>query len=270
MTSTLLVVERGVATTVQDRGRPGLAHLGVPSSGAVDPALAGFVNRLVGNPDTTAVIETCGRLVIEAGGAVLMSTSTEAAPRTLRRGERVRIDGGLGRLWHYVAIAGGIDVRPVLGSCATDTLSGLGPAPIADGDVIGVGSASSAAVTTDQAPLVAPRRVARISEGPRLDWFHASSFELLAHEPWTVTSASRVGVRLAGIELHRRVAAELPSEGLVRGAIQVPPDGQPVMMLADHPTTGGYPVIAVVHPDDVAAVAQTAPGGQIRFTSGRR
>lgn len=270
MTSTLVVERRGIATTVQDLGRPGLAHLGVPASGAVDPALAAFVNRLVGNPPAAAVIETCGRLILRADGAVLVATSEEAAPQALRHGDRLRVEGGQGRVWHYVAVAGGVEVSAVLGSRATDTLSGLGPAPITDDERLPVGRLGAVTVTTDQAPLWSPGDTARITEGPRLDWFEPSSFERLVHDPWTVATASRVGVRLAGSALHRRVGEELPSEGLVRGAIQVPPDGQPVMMLADHPTTGGYPVIAVVHPRDVAVVAQTPAGSQIRFRAGRR
>jgi biotin-dependent carboxylase-like uncharacterized protein len=270
VTSTLIVEQRGLASTVQDLGRLGLAHLGVPSSGAVDPRLAVFVNRLVGNPPGAAVIETCGRLVLRAEGALLVATSTEAAPISLRSGDVLHLDGGLGRVWHYLAVAGGIDVQPVLGSRATDTLSGLGPSPLADGDRLPVGSSGDVVVTTDHAPLPAPNRIARLGEGPRLDWFDGSSFERLVAEPWVVATASRVGVRLRGLALHRRTTTELPSEGLVRGAIQVPPDGQPMMMLADHPTTGGYPVIAVVDPDDVAVVAQVEAGGTLRFASGRR
>ena len=270
MSARLIVEQAGVASTIQDRGRPGLADIGVPAGGAVDPALAAFVNRLVGNHPGAALIETCGRLVVRADGAVLISTSFEAAPMTLRDGERYRLDGGLGRLWHYLAVSGGIDVPAVLGSRSTDTLSGLGPVPLAAGDVLAVGPPPGAAVTTDQAPLGEVRHVARISPGPRLDWFAPASFERLVASPWTVAASSRIGVRLRGIVVRRQLTDELLSEGLVRGAIQVPPDGELVMMLADHPTTGGYPVIAVVHPDDVAAVAQAPPGNEVRFTAGHR
>ncbi len=270
MSARLLIEQAGLASTVQDRGRPGLADIGVPAGGAVDPALAAFVNRLVGNHPGAALIETCGRLVVRAEGALLISSSFEPAPISLRDGERYRLDGGLGRLWHYLAVSGGIEVAPVLGSRSTDTLSGLGPAPLAAGDVLAVGPPPGAAVTTDQAPLGEVRHVARITPGPRLDWFAPASFERLVASPWTVAASSRIGVRMSGIVLRRHVADELPSEGLVRGAIQVPPDGELVMMLADHPTTGGYPVIAVVHPDDVVAVAQAHPGSEVRFTAGHR
>jgi allophanate hydrolase subunit 2 len=98
-----------------------------------------------------------------------------------------------------------------------------------------------------------------------LDWFDAVSFERFVGGPWTVTDSSRVGVRLSGVRLVRRITHDLPSEGLVRGAIQVPPDSDPVMLLADHPTTGGYPVISVVHADDLPLAGQLRPGQSLRF-----
>jgi allophanate hydrolase subunit 2 len=102
--------------------------------------------------------------------------------------------------------------------------------------------------------------------GPRHDWFEGSSSTLLTTDAWTIDNASRVGLRLAGAAVRRVLDDELVSEGLVAGAIQVPPDGQPVVMLADHPTTGGYPVIAVVDPDDLAALAQRRVGSVVRFS----
>jgi biotin-dependent carboxylase-like uncharacterized protein len=261
----VLVVQPGVASTVQDTGRPGYAHLGVPRSGAVDLALAGLVNRLVGNPADAAVIETCGPLVLRAERSLLVATSTESAPISVHRGASVVVRPGGDRCWHYVAVRGGFAVEPELGSRSTDTLASLGPAPLAAGDRLPVGDDPGSPVDTDHAPLRPLAERARISAGPRLDWFAPDALDVLAGLPWTVTAISRVGVRLAGAGIHRVIARELPSEGLVRGAIQVPPDGNPVMMLADHPTTGGYPVLAVVHPDDVAVVAQTSAGGRVRF-----
>jgi biotin-dependent carboxylase-like uncharacterized protein len=270
MTAAIVIEQPGLATTVQDLGRPGLAHIGVPPSGAVDTGLAAFVNRLVGNHPQAAVIETCGRLTVRARGAILVASSFEPAPISLRDGDRYRLEGGFGRLWHYLAVGGGIDVVGVLGSRSTDTLSGLGPPLVAAGDELAVGAPSGAPVTTDQAPLADLRRVARISPGPRLDWFEPATFERLVGSTLVVTASSRIGVRLAGAALRRRVGDELPSEGLVRGALQAPPGGELVMMSADHPTTGGYPVIAVVHPDDVAVVAQSEPGSELRFSAGHR
>jgi biotin-dependent carboxylase-like uncharacterized protein len=265
VSSHIEVVAAGIATTIQDRGRAGLAHLGVSPSGAVDPRLAALTNRLVGNPVDAAVIETCGGLVLRFGGAALIASSSELAPVSVGAGETYRLSVDEGHLWHYIAVRGGIDVPAVLGSRSTDTLSGLGPRPLAAGDVLPVGAEPRSLLSVDQAPGTRMRDVVRISPGPRLDWFDPVSFERFVGGVWTVTESSRVGVRLSGVRLIRRITHDLPSEGLVCGAIQVPPDSDPVMMLADHPTTGGYPVIAVVHPDDVATVAQTPPGHAVRF-----
>lgn len=265
MSGAVEILDAGVGTTIQDRGRPGYAHLGVSASGVVDPGLAATVNRLVGNPGDLAVLETCGNLVVRAVTAVLVASSTAPAPVSLRPGDvcTIRPDGR--RAWHYLALRGGIDVEPVLGSRSTDTLSGLGPPPPAAGDLLPVGDEPRNPVVADVAPLPIPVDVARATPGPRADWFADGWERLVGETNWTVTVASRIGVRLRGVRLERRVEAELPSEGLVRGAIQVPPDGDPVMMLADHPTTGGYPVIAVVDPDDVAIVAQRLGGSTLRI-----
>jgi biotin-dependent carboxylase-like uncharacterized protein len=259
------VVDAGMATTIQDTGRPGLAHLAVPTSGAVDPALLAVLNRLLGNPVDAAAFETCGNLTVRALSSTVVATSTEPVPVSLHAGDvcTVRPDGR--RLWHYVAVRGGIAVPPVLGSRSRDTLSALGPGPIRRGDVVPIGPEPDAAIVADLAPLAEPSGVARIVPGPRADWFAPDWPDRIVAGPWTVTATSRIGVRLRGRVLDRVVAAELPSEGLVRGAIQVPPDGDPVMMLADHPTTGGYPVIAVVDPDDVATVAQHSAGTTLRL-----
>lgn len=260
----LRIVTPGVATTIQDTGRPGWAHLGVAPSGAVDPALAALVNRIVGNVPTTAVVETTGGLTVEAVTPLLVASSVEPAPRTVHAGERFHVPFGHGRAWHYLAVRGGIDVTPTLDSRSTDTMGGLGPPPCVADDELPIGPDPGTPIAVDHAPLAQPGHTARLLPGPRLDWFAPSALGRLAGH-WTVTTANRVGVRLSGPAIERVRHDELPSEGLVRGALQVPPDGQPVMMLADHPTTGGYPVIAVVHPDDVAVVAQTSAGTRVRF-----
>ena len=266
MTSAIEIIAPGIASTIQDRGRTGYAHLGVSPSGAVDPRLASLTNRLVGNPDEAAVIETCGGLVLRFTGAALIATSSELAPISVGAGETFRLPGHQSRLWHYVAVRGGIDVPTVLGSRSSDTLSGLGPPPLAAGQVLPIGAEPGSQLAVDQAPGTRSRDVVRVTPGPRLDWFEPVSFERFVAGAWTVTESSRVGVRLSGVRLVRRITRDLPSEGLVRGAVQVPPDSDPVMLLADHPTTGGYPVIAVVEPDDVSVVARTPPGGSVRFT----
>jgi biotin-dependent carboxylase-like uncharacterized protein len=261
----ITIKEAGWASTIQDLGRPGYAHLGVSPSGMVDPALGTLVNRLVGNPGGAALIETCGGIVLEAERPVLLATSVEAAPFTLAAGETYRMPTTTERLWQYVAVRGGLAVEPVLGSASTDTMAGLGPAPLTAGDRFAVGPDPRTELTLDVAALAPPSAAARCTVGPRAAWLAPGWERALARAVLTVADVSRVGVRLTGAVLRRRRDDELASEGLVRGAIQAPPGGELVMMLADHPTTGGYPVIAVVHPDDVANVAQQRPGGLVRL-----
>jgi allophanate hydrolase subunit 2 len=246
------VVAPGLLTTVQDRGRPGHAAIGVPHGGAVDLALAAHCNRLVGNDDGAAVLETVGGLRLRAVTAVVIATDLEPVARSLRPGE-----------WHYVAVRGGIDVTPVLGSRSTDTLSGLGPPSPEAGDRLAVGPEPARRPIGETWPPPDVPDIALITPGPRADWF--ARVDDLVVRRWTVTDVSRVGVRLGGGGLERVVEVELPSEGLVRGAIQVPPDGHPIVMLADHPTTGGYPVAAVVEPECLAAVSQRPVGSSVRF-----
>lgn len=260
------VARAGIASTFQDPGRPGLAHVGVGAAGAIDPGLAALVNRLVGNGAASVVIETCGDLELRTDEPAVVATSADLTPMALSAGARFAVrPGSQGRLWHYVAIRGGFDVPRVLGSASRDTLAGLGPEPLVEGQRVASGPATGELTLVDHAPLRELATVVRVVTGPRRDWFTDRSWTALVREPWEVTATSRVGVRLRGGAIERVDDRELPSEGLVRGAIQVPPGGEPVIMLADHPTTGGYPVIAVVHPDDVAVAAQQSGGARITF-----
>lgn len=261
----LIVVEAGIATTVQDRGRPGVAALGVPPSGAIDLGLAAMLNRLVGNPVGAAVVETVGGVRLRAQRSLVVATDRETAPRHLQAGDEIAIEAGGERQWHYLAVRGGLVTPAVLGSRSHDTLSGIGAFTIGPGTELPVARESGDMVVVDVAPLAAPTASIRVTPGPRLDWFEGDAVPALTTTTWRVVESSRVGVRLRGARIARRIAIELPSEGLVRGAIQIPPDGDPVMMLCDHPTTGGYPVIAVVHHDDVAALAQQFAGTPIRL-----
>lgn len=267
----LRVISPGWSTSCQDRGRCGLAALGVSRSGALDRARRDLVNRLVGNAGDDAVIETAGGLVLEAVAPVVVADSTTGAVRTLVAGERVAVDPRDGELWAYLAVRGGFDVEPVLGSRSWDNLSKLGPPPPERDDLIPVGPDPRSSLATDHAPP-APHPEAltvRVWRGPRLDWFVDGAFDQLVATPWTASAdVSRVGVRLRGPALQRRTgeeSEELPSEGVVAGAIQVPPDGQPVVMLSDHPTTGGYPVIGVVDDADLDLLAQSRPGRRVCF-----
>jgi biotin-dependent carboxylase-like uncharacterized protein len=179
-------------------------------------------------------------------------------------GARVELGDPTWGLRAYVAVSGGIDVEPVLGSRSTDLLSGLGPDPVAAGDVLPVGEPVGKPVPVDTVRSSRPRRELRLRLGPRDGWFEADSVAALHGASYVVGSDSnRIGLRLEGARIRRRDREELPSEGMVLGAVQVPPNGQPVVFLADHPTTGGYPVIGVVVPEDLAACAQLRPGDEI-------
>jgi allophanate hydrolase subunit 2 len=162
----------------------------------------------------------------------------------------------------YLAVAGGIDVEPVLGSRSTDTLAGLGPAKLAKGDTLPVGTAGGVAHDVPDAPAGPTGDLELgVRLGPRDDWFVPGE---LFRSAYTISPVSnRVGARLSGPALTRARDGELPSEGVVLGSVQVPADGQPLVFLADHPTTGGYPVIGVV--DDVTPLAQARPGTTVRF-----
>jgi biotin-dependent carboxylase-like uncharacterized protein len=262
------VVTPGLLTTVQDRGRPGLAHLGVPPSGAADAVAYELGNRLVGNPDGAAALEATldgPVLRFDAPTTVALTGATTPAVRTVEMLDVGRCVNGVRT---YVCVRGGIDVEPVLGSRSTDLLTGLGPAPLRAGDVLRVGPAPSRAAGpgTVPGPALPDTPVLRVVPGPRDDWFAPDALEALCSEPWRVSSSSnRVGIRLEGPALERARHDELLSEGLVTGALQVPPSGQPILLLQDHPTTGGYPVIGVVRSDDVPLAGQLAPGFRVRF-----
>ena len=278
----LTVLATGPLATVQDRGRAGYAGIGVPRSGAADVPAADLANRLVGNLDSAAVLEvTAGGLRLRAERTLLVAlTGAPAAvsvdgrpapfgaPLTLTPGAELALSTPPVGLRTYLAVRGGVDVPPVLGSRSTDTLSGLGPARLAPGDRLLVGDLRGEEPFVDIAPLRTPSRapVLRVLPGPRRDWLDPAAWTVLTSEPWTVTADSnRVGLRLDGPRLERARGDELPSEGLVPGALQVPPDGAPVLFLADHPVTGGYPVLAVVVTPDLAAAAQLRPGDLVSF-----
>ncbi|MEV6399259.1 biotin-dependent carboxyltransferase family protein [Streptomyces sp. NPDC051907] len=283
----LAVVRAGALTTVQDLGRPGHAHLGVPLSGALDPHAAALVNRLAGNPERAAVLETtlngcalrprCAVTVVVGGAPCSVTVDGRpaawGAPVRMAAGAVLDVGPAVRGVRSYLAFAGGIAVEPVLGSRATDLLSGLGPAPLTDGAVLPLGRPAGPPARLDGGvPWPAPpaELVLRVRLGPREDWFTASALRTLTRGAYSVSSASnRIGLRTEGPPLERAIAGELPSEGMVLGAVQVPPDGRPVVFLADHPTTGGYPVVAVVDGRDLAAAAQAVPGTRVRFVQAR-
>ncbi|GAA4992517.1 biotin-dependent carboxyltransferase family protein [Kitasatospora paranensis] len=275
----LLVVRPGPLTTVQDLGRRGVAHLGVPRAGALDEPALRAANRLLGNPPGAAALETTlGGVALRALAPAVVAVTGAPAPvrvggRPAAWGAAVAVPAGalleVGPATHgvrsYLAVAGGIAVPEVLGSRSADLLSGLGPAPLAEGDLLPVGDAPPG-LAAALVPLPGPpaELVLRLRLGPHADWF--ADPLLLARPGHRVAAASnRVGLRTEGPALARARTGELASEGMVLGAVQVPPDGLPVVFLADHPTTGGYPVVGVVPRADLAAAAQARPGTPVRF-----
>ncbi|MGX1268683.1 5-oxoprolinase subunit C family protein [Streptomyces phaeoluteigriseus] len=283
----LVVVRAGALTTVQDLGRPGHAHLGVPRSGALDAPAAALGNRLVGNPPEAAVLETTlngcalrprSAAVVAVTGAPCRVTvdgrpAAWGAPVRVPAGAVLDVGPAASGVRSYVAVGGGIAVDPVLGSRSTDLLSGLGPAPLTDGTVLSLGRARTPHARVDVAPQPAPpsELVLRVTLGPRDDWFTPEAVRRFTSGAYRVSAASnRIGLRTEGPALDRAVTGELASEGMVLGAVQVPPDGRPVVFLADHPTTGGYPVIGVVRAADLPSAAQATPGTPVRFVAVRR
>ena len=302
----LEITSPGLQSLIQDLGRPGYADLGVSTSGAADPRAARQANRLVGNPAEAAVVENLlGGLELTAhGDAVLALTGADvpadiidpagersrpaphAAPFALLDGETLTLGTPVRGVRAYLAVRGGLGVDPVLGSRSTDSMSGIGPAPLAAGTRVSVAPAGNHLHVSDPEPPVlaaagtpgslgdgsAPALL-RITAGPRQDWFNADAAAALAAQTWLTTSESnRIGVRLAldpedpqASPLARGREGELPSEGVVAGSLQVPPSGLPVLFLADHPVTGGYPVIAVVIPEDLPVAAQLPPGHRVNF-----
>jgi biotin-dependent carboxylase-like uncharacterized protein len=191
-----------------------------------------------------------------------------AEPVTVRAGARVEVGPARHGVRSYLAVAGGLAVEPVLGSRSTDTLAGLGPPRLAAGAVLPLGRPQARPAPADVHAVRRTRGpvVLRFRTGPRRDWFAADAVQRLTAAAYTVTvDSNRVALRLDGTVLERSREGELPSEGIVLGAVQVPPSGRPLVFLNDHPTTGGYPVLGVVRPDDLDACAQLRPGEQVSF-----
>ncbi|WP_336084588.1 biotin-dependent carboxyltransferase family protein [Nocardia sp. SSK8] len=284
----LIFIERvGPLATIQDLGRPGWFDSGVGQAGAADRAALRLANRLVGNPEDLAAIEVLlGGLALRADGHLTVAITGAPAPATvdgtpvghasvleLDEGKVLRLGLTTSGLRSYVAVRGGIDVPKVLGSRSRDTLSGIGPDPLRAGRQLPVGPPPRTLPTVEFAPVPVPPELltVRALPGPRADWFTDPAH--LFDGSWTVsTDTDRVGARLdraEGPPLVRAITGELPAEGVALGSVQVPPSGQPVVFLADHPITGGYPVIAVVLDADVDRVAQARPGDRLRFVPAR-
>lgn len=263
---TLRILQTGWSTSIQDSGRWGFAHLGVPTSGVVDPSRAALMNRLVGNPPEAALLETAGGLQVQAVEPITISRSDTGSVRSLVVGEQVHIAPTGQCNYEYLAVRGGIDVVPVLGSCSQDRTSAVGPPSLVPGMCLEVGPDPRTALTVDHAVVRVSTAPIRLWPGPDLTMFVEDVWALLTTGPWMpVAPINRIGIRLAGSTISPPHAAQRRSEGLIPGAVQVPPDGQPIVLLRDHPTTGGYPVVAVVDPEDLGRLAQTPPGRDLLF-----
>ncbi|MEW9511412.1 biotin-dependent carboxyltransferase family protein [Streptomyces bacillaris] len=279
----LHVVRPGALTTVQDAGRTGWAHLGVGRAGALDAPAARLANRLVGNAPGAALLETtvtgCAvrpdRPVVAVVGGAGCRVSVDGRP--VAWGAPVRVPAGavldvgpaVDGVRGYLAFAGGLVPEPVLGSRSADLLSGLGPAPLRAGDTLPLGQPAGEP-PDGEGPVPWPGAPAELvlplHPGPRHRWFTPAALRTLTTADYRVSPHSnRIGLRTEGPALERARDGELPSEGMVLGAVQVPPDGRPVVFLNDHPTTGGYPVVGVVAETALAGAAQAVPGTRVRF-----
>lgn len=265
--STLLVARVAGVAMVQDGGRPGHMHEGVPPGGALVPELLARANAAARNAPGTAAIESFGTLSLEARADALVAFD-DGTTRALTAGASVTVacDGARVR---YVAVRGGIDVPELLGGRGTLLAASLGGhegRALRRGDELRTGNASPVDAAMPASPdLAAPVRVV---PGPDRDRFPEEALELLLSSSYLVeTRSDRIGIRLAGPSLPRLGSDDGPSSPMVRGAMQVPPSGMPIVLGPDHPTTGGYPVLATVIARDFGSLAARPPGTRLRFVT---
>jgi len=281
------VLDPGLLSLIEDGGRRQVAALGIPRGGPADPDAMRLANRLVGNPDGTAAIEVTARgpRLRFAGPAhvalvapsphdqeVLIDGHPVAAGvvAPVQDGQVVTVGRVHGGLRAYLAVSGGLETPLVVGSRSTDLLSGLGPGPLMAGDRLDLGVPSRPhghLLPADDPPVAIRPGPIRVIEGPHR--LPPGGPDLFTSGPWTVDEASnRIGVRLTAPHLPTTpVGARVPSAGMVTGAIQLPPDRSPIILLPDHATVGGYPVIACVIGADLPRVGQLRPGDRVEFVS---
>ncbi|HZV20883.1 MAG TPA: biotin-dependent carboxyltransferase family protein [Hyphomicrobiales bacterium] len=289
MTASLRILDAGLAATIQDSGRRGLQRFGVPVSGALDHVSLRIANVIAGNPPYMAAIEIIGaglvaeveadsaviaaagmvsRFMVESGKSMHVVSGFRSF--LARRGDILKIPPPKNGSVCYLAVEGGFDVAPVLGSRSTyrrAKIGGFQGRTLAKGDRLPLcqpAAAERPPVMLDVS-LAAPEAL-RIMRGPNAGYFTPSAFETLLSSTYTVSpSSDRMGLRLQGPALERAIGGELPSQGTTEGGMQVPPDGLPIMLLADRQTTGGYPRIATVIGADIAAAGRLTAGIAIRF-----
>jgi len=289
----LEILAPGLLTTVQDAGRKGWARYGVPSSGPLDAAAFAAANTLVGNPPDAAALEItlagptlrvsreC--LIAVCGAAFDLWVGTLPVPMWhtvyVRAGRIITFGARRGGARAYLAISGGIALPPFLGSQATylpGGFGGLDGRALRAGDRLPLGGAAARDVMqragrawpTDRRPPYTPEPTLRVVLGPQDDYFTTEGLATFLNSAYRLTpEADRMGVRLQGVPIAHRGPTGIVSDGVVAGSIQVPPDGQPIVMLADHQTTGGYPKIATVLRADLPLLAQCLPGDSVSFTA---
>jgi biotin-dependent carboxylase-like uncharacterized protein len=290
MSAALKVVSPGLHTTIQDFGRWGYQAVGVPVSGALDIPSLRLANHLVGNDGDTAALEILyqGPTLEVAAESVHVGLAGGDAqfellgerPRlvggwrslSLRRGEMFRITPLSQAACCYLAVAGGFAIEPCLGSLATYVRGGIGGLkgrPLRAGDLVPL-ALDTAGFHSEQClrnpPQPDPDHPIRIVLGPQQDHFTDAAIDGLLNSEYVVSkSADRMGMRLDGPRLAHRDGHDIVSDGIVTGAIQVPGSGQPILLLADHQTTGGYPKIATVISADLPRVGRRRPGDRMRF-----
>lgn len=286
----ILVIRSGLQLTLQDGGRPAQAHLGLGRSGWLDAASAHAANRLVGNPAETAVLEqllgnaefefTSATVVAVTGALGLLrlngSDVATRQPIPVRAGDRLILGAASQGARFYVAVRGGFETPGLLGSVSWDALAEVGTPPLKAGDFLAFATANKLAPelrepvwAADPSLTPAPPTglfTCYLTAGPRTDWLAPGAWQSLLGQTWQISPASnRTGIRLEGQPLSLAHTEPLPSEGIVVGSVQLPPNGKPIIFLADHPVTGGYPVIAVVRQKSLDGLAQLLPGQNLRF-----
>ena len=296
MTPALRVIAPGLMTTVQDLGRPGYQHLGIPVSGALDTVSLCAANSIVGNPPRTGALEIAyqGPTLLVVADSVRVAfagpgtaldviagetalTGRRIAPlqsALLRQGQVLRVGGLSGSAVGYLAVEGGFDIAPVLGSQSTYTRAGLGGLAgraLRQGDLIPLRQTRAEDREERMLPSLdlAPPKQFRVVLGPQDDYFTERGKRTLLESVYTVSQASdRMGMRLEGPTLeHGSKGNNIVSDGIAPGSIQVPGNGQPIVLLADRQTTGGYPKIATVISADIPALGRLTPGARVTFQS---
>lgn len=294
MSAVLKVVQPGLHTTVQDLGRFGHQDVGVPVSGPLDSESLRLANALAGNPPGTAALEILVQgptLEVAADSVRLALTGTqtgieirgdETAPRILppwrslrlRRGQIFRVGALSDSACAYLAVEGGFDIAPCLGSVSTYARGGLGGLagrPLQAGDLLPLAleeATDRGEAALRQVPDLGLSRPVRVVLGPQDDHFTAEAVRTFLSAEYRISpNADRMGFRLEGPKLEHRDGYNIVSDGIVTGAVQVPGSGQPILLLADHQTTGGYPKIATVISADLPVVGRRRPGSSIRFAA---